>query len=225
MSRVDLTVMGKQPPEPGGLRLVFTLAVAGIVSGLLLASAYVSTRPTILANQQRALQRAVFEVVPGSTSLRPLVEHDGRLGVVEAGASAPDAEVFAAYADDGTFRGYAIAAEGPGFQDTIRLLFGYDPAGKRVTGMYVLESRETPGLGDRIYKDPDFRANFNDLATTPKIELVKGGRTKDNQIDAITGATISSRSVVGIVNRALERIVPMLPEPPPPGPAKEGGDG
>jgi len=98
--------------------------------------------------------------------------------------------------------GYAVVGSGNGFQDTIRLLYGYDPVQRAVKGMYILDSKETPGLGDKIYKDPDFVSQFSHVNVDPTIELVKGGRTADNHIDAITGATISSDAVVKIINSA-----------------------
>jgi electron transport complex protein RnfG len=71
--------------------------------------------------------------------------------------------------------------------------------------MEVLESRETPGLGDKIQKDPAFLGRFRDLATAPRIELVKGRASRPNEIDAISGATISSKAVVRILTDANER--------------------
>ena len=56
----------EQPPEPSSARLVLTLAVAGLLSGLAIVGAYETTLPTIEANNARALQKAVFKVVPGS---------------------------------------------------------------------------------------------------------------------------------------------------------------
>jgi electron transport complex protein RnfG len=80
--------------------------------------------------------------------------------------------------------------------------------------MEVLESRETPGLGDKIYKDADFVASFTDLAIDPVIEVVKKGRGGgNNQVDAITGATISSRAVVRIINQANQDWLDNLPAP------------
>jgi Na+-translocating ferredoxin:NAD+ oxidoreductase RnfG subunit len=63
-------------------------------------------------------------------------------------------------------------------------------------------SRETPGLGDKIYKDPKFVAEFHGLAVEPAIKLIKGHGEAANEVDAITGATISSKAVVRIVNQA-----------------------
>ena len=67
--------------------------------------------------------------------------------------------------------------------------------------MEVLESRETPGLGDKIIKDQEFLDNFRDLAIEPEVVAVKSGTRKaPNEVDSISGATISSKAVVNIIN-------------------------
>lgn len=223
MSRVDVTISALQPEEPSSLRLVATLALAGMLSGLALAGAYQMTKPTIDANKARALQRAVFDVVPGATRLEKWARDGNDLAPAGDGIRAPGEIVFAAYGEGDRFLGYAIEGEGAGYQDTIRLLVGYDPVTSRVIGMYVLDSRETPGLGDRIYKDPAFGENFAQLAVDPEIVLVKGGRTADNEVDAITGATISSRAVVRIIDATVNAWRDALPARGP-GPGAGEGD-
>ena len=53
-----------------------------------------------------------------------------------------------------------------GYQDVIRiLLYGYSPEHQAIVGMRVLESRETPGLGDKIEKDPAFLARTSSAST------------------------------------------------------------
>ena len=191
------------------VRLIATLTLAGALSGLAVVGAYRLTLPAITANQAAALERAVFEVLPGATKMEAVAWRDGAL-VPDAGDGAPVA--YAGRAADGRLVGYAIPAAGAGFADTIKVLYGVDPARRRVVGMAVLESRETPGLGDKIYKDADFVAEFTDLAVDPEIELIKGHGEAPQQVDAITGATISSRAVVRILNTAngewLERLTP-----------------
>ena len=81
--------------------------------------------------------------------------------------------------------------------------------------MQVLESRETPGLGDRIYKDEVFVAEFRDLAVEPSIEVIKGHGEAPHEVDAITGATISSKAVVSILNAANDEWLDRLPEEAP----------
>ncbi len=212
MSTTPLTISARQQ-QPSSLRLVFTLFMAGLISGLALAGVYQGTKPAIERNQARALERAVYKVVAGATQMQKLVLRDGELVPATDDPSPQGPLVIAAYDETGAFAGYAIPADGPGFQDTIRLLFGYDSAKRQVIGMEILESRETPGLGDKIFKDQDFVANFRDLAVEPEIKLVKEGRTAANEVDAITGATISSRAVVTIVNGALQAWLDALPAP------------
>lgn len=187
------------------LRVVLTLTGFGLLAGLLLAVAYRVTLPIIQANQAEALRQAVFQVLPGTTRLEPLVVADG--GPAPAGANPPD--LFAGYGEAGNLVGYAIPGEGAGFQDTIRLLYGYDPARKRIVGMRILDSRETPGLGDKIFKDPAFAKEFLDLDFSQPLEVVKGGGTGEHQVDAITGATISSKAIVRIINETRSKV----PEP------------
>jgi electron transport complex protein RnfG len=224
MSEAELAHGVPQEQEPSSLRLVATLGVAGLISGLLLATVFEITRPIIERNNAIALERAVYKVVPGSSTMRKLVVRDGKLSVLDQEGPIGEPVVYGAYDENRVFLGYAIENNGPGFQDTIRLLYGYDRARNRVIGLEILESRETPGLGDKIYKDARFAANFRDLAVEPEIVVVKGGRTADNEVDAITGATISSKAVVRIINAANVRWLgelpaageePVLPEPPP----------
>ena len=159
-----------------------------------------ATLPTITENKARELREAVFKVLPGVSQMQALVYRDGELIVVEA----PDKDepvIYGGYDEQGDFVGYAMPAAGPGFQDTIGILYGYKPAEKIVVGMEVLESRETPGLGDKIYKDAVFVSGFSALSVEPEIVAVKKGtKSQPNEIDAITGATISSKAVVRIIN-------------------------
>jgi electron transport complex protein RnfG len=189
-------------------RLVLVLTVAGALSGLAVVGAYRATLPAITANQAAALERAVFQVLPGATAMTPLAWRDGELAR-EPRAGEP--VVYAGRAEGGALVGYAIAASGPGFADTIRILYGLDPTRRRIVGMAVLESRETPGLGDRIFKDAKFVAEFADLAIDPQVELVKGHGEAPNQVDAITGATISSRAVVRILTAGNAEWAERLP--------------
>jgi electron transport complex protein RnfG len=118
--------------------------------------------------------------------------------------------VFLAYSEDGQPIGFAITGGEFGFQDIIDLIFGYDPQTGTVIGMKVLANKETPGLGDKIEKDSAFVAEFDG----PEAPLagVKSGRATGaaNEVDMITGATISSRAVIAIINNRLERLGPML---------------
>ena len=213
----------RESTSPSSLRLILTLAIAGLVSGIAIIGIYETTLPTITANKARELREAVFKVLPGVSRMQALVHRDGELVVVEA----PDKDepvIYGGYDDQSDFVGYAMPAAGPGFQDTIAILYGYKPREKLVVGMEVLESRETPGLGDKIYKDAEFVGAFSALSVDPEIVAVKKGtKSKPNEIDAITGATISSKAVVRIINEAHTAWSAQLPAPGSEPPIRETG--
>ena len=83
-----------------------------------------------------------------------------------------------------------------------------------------MESKETPGLGDKIQSDPTFLSNFEALdvrltddgsAIKNPIEMAKNGNKHNPwQIEAITGATISSRAVTKILNQSTEEYIPII---------------
>jgi len=194
-------------PAAGSLRMMGTLGVAGLCSGLAVVGIFLATQPRIERNRAEALEAAIFRVLQGARSRAAFVMRDEGLVRHDAanGAAAAPEIVYAGYDAAGALLGFAIPAEGPGFQDTIKLIYGYDPSAGRVVGMEVLESRETPGLGDKIIKDAAFVDSFRNLAPDPELVVVKDGRTRDNEVDGISGATISSKAVVRIINEANAR--------------------
>jgi electron transport complex protein RnfG len=199
------SVNPESPPEPSSVRLALSLAFAGFISGMAIISVYEATLPTITENKARELRIAVFKVLPGVQRMETLQFADGKL-TVRTAEGADEDTVYAGYDTNGALVGYAVAGEGPGFQDTIKVLYGYMPEQRKVVGMEILDSRETPGLGDKIFKDLEFVANFDDLAVDPEIKTVKKGtKSAPNEVDAITGATISAKAVVRIINKARNR--------------------
>jgi len=199
--------------EPGSFRLVATLTLTGLMSGLILVGVYLVTQPRILRNQAEALYAAIYHVLPGTQEIRTFVVREGRLVTYESpDGKLPDEQaVYAGHREDGSLVGYAVPAEGAGFQDTIKLIYGYDPSRRVIVGMQVLDSRETPGLGDKIITDDEFLANFEALAIEPSVVAVKKGKkVNPNEVDSITGATISSEAVVKILNESSHQWAPML---------------
>ena len=78
--------------------------------------------------------------------------------------------------------------------------------------MKVLESKETPGLGDKIFKDEGFVSEFEG-ARTPLLGVkVNQGTGDPHEVDMITGATISSRTVIGTINHRLEALAEAIAE-------------
>jgi H+/Na+-translocating ferredoxin:NAD+ oxidoreductase subunit G len=199
------------PEEPGSSRLIISMAIAGFISGVIIISIYLLTFDTIKENKARELQNAVFKVLPGVSKMQKLHQIDNKLVVVKTD-EVDEEMIFAGYDDQGQFIGYAIQGAGPGFQDTIKLLFGYQLNQSIIIGMEILDSRETPGLGDKIFKDRDFVNEFKSLLIETEIKSVKKGKkSQQNEVDSITGATISSKAVVKIINKAYQKWFQKLP--------------
>ncbi len=204
----------KQAGEPSSQKLIVSMAIAGFISGIIIISIYLLTFNTIKENKARELQNAVFKVIPGVTKMQKLyyIKEDNKLVAINTD-DVDEEMIFAGFDKQDKFVGYAIQGKGPGFQDTIKLLFGYQRNNSVITGMEVLDSRETPGLGDKIYKDLSFVNEFKNLPIKPVIKAVKKGtKSQDNEIDSITGATISSKAIVKIINIAYKKWDKQIPK-------------
>ena len=197
-------------------RLLAVLGIGGAVAGVLLVVVFFLTLPAIEANRAKDLQEAGGEVLKGPERYDTLyVVGNALVKEVPAGTDRKALEqVYIGYGPGNQPLGFALVAGEPGFQDVIRLIFGYDAKSRRLIGMKVLESKETPGLGDKIQKDQAFVGQF--AGAEPPLIGVKGGkRSTPREVSTITGATISSRAVIRIINNAVKRLGPMLEAYPP----------
>jgi len=202
------------PPEVQSSRLMATLGIAGALAGLVIVVVFQWADPRIQAHRAAALRAAVLEVLDGPATYRSLyVTPEGLSETAPPGVDTVKADkVFLGFDTVGEPVGYAVTGAEPGFQDVIYLIFGFDARESRLLGMKVLESKETPGLGDKIIKDADFVGEFRDVEA-PIAGVKKGaGSGAANEVDMITGATISSRTVIGIINHRVEALGSTLRE-------------
>jgi len=219
---VPVSVQVPEQKEVSTFSLVATLTITGAVAGLLIASVDQHTRPIIDKYRAEQLQKAVYEVLPGATTYATyyLVGNALSLTLPEAAKESEYKRVYIGYDASVQIKGVAIERGEPGFQDIVQLIFGYDPITGTLLGMKVLESKETPGLGDKIFKDQSFVDQFFAGPEPPLVAVKAGaGKGRPNEIDAITGATISSKVVIDIINHALQEWTPVLdqgiPQVPP----------
>jgi electron transport complex protein RnfG len=216
----DATLNTAVSPEPA-VRIYGVVLSVGVCCSLLIVSVYEVTRPIIQRNRIALRQDAILKVIPGaktSAAFR-LDETTGQFQATPSDTEGSDL-VFAGFDSQGELVGLAIETRGMGYQDFIRLLYGYSADAEAVIGIGVLESRETPGLGDRIETDTDFLSNFDnlDVSLNPAgtllvhaIEFVKPGKkTAEWQIDGITGATISSRATAEMLRESTAYWIPRV---------------
>lgn len=185
----------------GPIRIIGVLTVVAILSGVALAKSYQYAHPLIERNKLEELKKAIFVVLPGTKSYDEIRKNDLTL---YRGRGA-DAQVV----------GYAFIQDGGGFQGKIRLMIGLRPDLKAMSGLEVLESVETPGLGAKIMGEP-FKGQFRGLNVVPQVKYIKNRKPAEekppNAIDTITGATISSEAVVRILNEGIAQVIPVIEE-------------
>ncbi len=190
----------------------------GAFCALLIVSVYLGTAERIAANQARFLAKAVAEVLPAAhTTVAVDMDDAGNLVQTSETLALP---VFLGYDESGALIGAVITGAGMGYQDIIRVLFSYSFELDAIIGFKVLDSKETPGLGDKVEIEPHFLANFDALdaslnadgtALANTIVTVKEGeKTEPWQLDGITGATITSVAIGDILNGASQVWVPVL---------------
>lgn len=172
--------------------------VLALVFGGALAGVQRSLGPRIAANRLRETLSVIPTIVPGADQL-------STTEIMVEAADGKRRRVFQAFGEDGVRKGWVIPAAGQGFADEISLLVGLDPQADAITGLYVLDQKETPGLGASI-TSKDFGDQFIGMATNRVAEAVTTPPASANQIKAITGATISSQSVAQIVNATIAQL-------------------
>lgn len=209
----------ERPAMPSSGRLIATLAGIAMLSGLLVVLTYQGTFERIAQNKKEALEKAVFTVLPGAvTRSNFVVDAEGLTALSDEKIS--ESNIFAGYDETGKLVGLAMEASSRGYQDVVKTLYGYSPISECIIGITVLQSTETPGLGDKVSSDPDFLANFECLearlnedgsAMANEIVTVKNGK-KENpwEIDGISGATVTSTAVGEGLRKSTNKMLPLI---------------
>jgi len=190
------------PEQASALRMIATLGAAGALAGLLIVTVFTITLRPIEAHKAEVLRQAIGKVLNDPARYETL--YATPRGVFESAPAEGAETIYVGLNADGLTTGVAIKAAAAGFQDVITLLYGFDPTTGQLLGMKVLDSRETPGLGDKIEKDARFVAQFKHAV--PPLVATQRPTGALGEIDAISGATISSRAVVRIINRSLTEL-------------------
>jgi len=166
-----------------GFKIVFFLVVVCALSGLFLSIVWNGSKDKIAEQERRARIQAVKTI----------------FGTSEITEKNSGGEKYWEIKD----MGFAFEAKGMGFQDEISAMLGVDEHFNKIEGIVILNCRETPGLGDKITKDK-FLSQFNDKGTP--LSVVKRPPSRPLEIEAVTGATISSKAVCKIINEKIRRM-------------------
>lgn len=181
------------------------LIVASFAFGILLATTNYALEPRIHQNKIDKLTAKAGVLLPAAKHFveLKLPEGDG-IKILSARGKEVGIVGYKGISADDNGAGWAFNVSGSGFADKIDLVVVLDYAFEKMLGYGVLFSNETPGFGDKI-NDAEFADQFKNVSVG-KFTLVTTKRKEASEIEAISGATISSEAVVRILNDSLEQI-------------------
>ena len=181
--------------------LVLLLSIVFSVS---LAAVHLNLSPVIEENKTKETMEKIPVLVTGKDSKENADSMDisSRIVNVDKNGITKSYTVYDARDKAGGTIGHVVKAKGQGYADKIELLLGLDSAGRTITGLFILDQKETPGLGNRIVDDA-WRNQYIGKSSDSALVVIKGKSANKNEIDAVSGATISSRAVTDIVNSTL----------------------
>ena len=166
-------------------KVAIILFVITAIAAAILAAVNKVTAPVIAENDKKAQEEAMREVLPEATLF----------GNMEISVN-ENSSVSEVYLSDA---GYAVKVAPNGYGGPISMIVGVDNELK-VTGIKIISQSETAGLGAKCL-EPSFQEQYK--GKTENITVSKNG-AKDNEIDAISSATVTSKAVTKGVNEAIE---------------------
>ena len=180
--------MKKLNPKEIILPIVVLLVICVGVTAILASVNNLTKEPIAQQAQQKAEQaRAV--VLPNAESFEQIpAELDGVSEVCKG-------------LKNGETVGYTFTASSNGYGGAVEVMVGIDSKSGEISGVSILSQGETPGLGANAVKS-EFTDQYKQKAQ--KITVIKNAAPKDGEIEALTGATITSRAVTNAVNSAVK---------------------
>ena len=172
------------------IRLGVVLFIITAVTGLILGGVYTMTLEPIRTAKEREKMEALAATLPGATDFKT-VKITGNPGIIKEineGTSG------------GKLVGYTITVTPKGYGGPIEMVVGISSEGQ-LMDIRILTHNETPGLGAKA-PDPAFSGQFKNRKVS-RLNVTKTSAASDNEIQAISGATITSTAVVTGVNAAL----------------------
>lgn len=172
------------------LKLGIVLFIITAVTGLILGGVYTMTLEPIRMAQEREKTEAMIETLPGATEFEN----------VEIGAGDETIKEIHMGKSDGGLVGYNYTVTPKGYGGLIEIVAGISKEGK-LMAIKIIKHSETPGLGAKA-DDEAFLSQFREK-TVRRLTVTKSDAANEGEIQAISGATITSNAVARGVNAAL----------------------
>ena len=178
---------------------VIALTIIAALAGLALSGVYSVTKGTIEAQELAKETEAYKAVCPDAASFAVAENAEEAIAAME-GQTTRVNKAYVAKDAAGNTIGYALNVSSKGFGGDVSMAMGLTADGK-ITGISFTELNETAGLGMKA-SEPAFRDQFT--GKSGSLTLVKGGASGEQEIGAITGASVTSNAVINAVNAGLD---------------------
>lgn len=184
------------------LRIIIFVLVMGTVSGGMLIGFNGFTAPRIAKNEELKLKSTVLEALEIPYEKSNALELFGQqVEVLEKGNN----KFYKG--KDGTI---AFEFKGPGLWGTMYGIVSINADLKTIRIIKILHQEETPGLGSRV-AEKEYLSQFKHKEFIPKIIFMPQGKSRaKNEVDAITGATGTSKAFEKLLNDTIEKNIRML---------------
>lgn len=184
-------------------QLVLRLLIITLCAGLILGAVYTVTKDPIAEQQLLIADESRKMVLPEADSFAQVDVQ----GVIEEGAEYGEIEeIYAGLNPAGDILGYTFAIRTRGYSANLCLTVGIDTAGV-VQGVDISSHEETPGLGANA-TNVDFLGQY--VGADGPLTVVKTPTGQTGEVQALTGATITSRAVTNAVNMARDFFIGVL---------------
>ena len=180
------------------LKVGYKLFIITVIAALGLSLTNLATAGAIEEQKIKAANEARQAVLSGSESFEQMELDNTHSG---EGTSIYIDEVYAGKSGD-SIVGYTFRILSKGYGGDIEINVGIDTEGK-IGAIQIGAHSETPGLGAKI-ADDKFIGQYKGKTADKALELVKGSASGEAQVEAISGATVSSRAVTEGINKAIE---------------------
>ena len=173
-----------------------TLLITAVITVALLSVVYNFTKEPIEKQKRRTQEEAMREVLPKASDYREMeTELSGSIVAIYEGLYISEALT------DDVLIGYVIMLSPEGYSGNIDIVVGIYLGEGKISGMRVLRHTETPGLGALAVKE-DFYSRYEGLPFG-QLTVVRSS-PGENEIQAITSATITTRAITNAINEAIE---------------------
>ncbi|MGM0370622.1 MAG: RnfABCDGE type electron transport complex subunit G [Bacillota bacterium] len=165
-------------------KLVIVLTLIMIISAGILTFVQQKTKPIIDQHAKEKQESAILTVLPGAEKY----EQESKDGLT----------LYRGIDNSGNTVGYAMTNSGQGFQSVLKLMIGFDLEQDELLKIKILDQAETPGLGSRISEE-EFKSQFAGKDFSDSF-------TAKEDVDAISGATISSQAIADVIEDAINKL-------------------